>query len=250
MLQRPFAVVALCALMASAAHADALLEARLTRIEQTLSSGLLYDTLQRLDRLEQENRMLKGQVEELSFQLQSLSARASSSSEAALPASIESVTDLNSPLVTMDNVGDKPQIAVKPVLPTSETAAAPAASSADEYARYESAFEAMKRGQYNDALKVFESIIQDYPNGDKIVDSLYWQGEAYYLVGEYDRSIESMDALLAHPKGARRAADAMLRKAFSLREKGDDAAFKAAIAEVAAQYPDTAAARQAAEYLN
>ncbi|KMP11490.1 hypothetical protein UR09_03225 [Candidatus Nitromaritima sp. SCGC AAA799-A02] len=54
----------------------------------------------------------------------------------------------------------------------------------------------VKLEMYDDAIQQFESVVNDYPRGNKVHDSRYMMGLSYYRKGESSRAVEVLQAAL------------------------------------------------------
>jgi tol-pal system protein YbgF len=143
-----------------------------------------------------------------------------------------------------------PPAAVKDTPPTVHGDAGLIAQSGDERAAYDTAFGALKAGQYVESARLFQEFLAAHPGGTYAPNALYWLGESYYVTQNYQLAQEQFQALLDRYPTHDKAAGALLKVGlaqFGLKQV--DAAERT-LADVATRYPGTDAARTASDRLN
>ena len=125
-----------------------------------------------------------------------------------------------------------------------------AAQTADERAAYDAAFSALKAGQYAQSAELFQSFLQQYPNGSYTPNALYWLGESYYVTQNYPLAQEQFQTLLDHYPTHDKAPGALLKVGLSQYGARQYDAAERTLSEVANRYPGTDAARTAADRLS
>lgn len=122
-------------------------------------------------------------------------------------------------------------------------------TSADERASYESAFDILKAGRYDESARAFVQFLQAHPDGSYAPNARYWLGESYYVTGNYQLALEQFQLLYRqHPQHAK-APGALLKVGLSqygLQQMGEA---EATLTEVTRKYPGTDAARTAEDRL-
>jgi tol-pal system protein YbgF len=241
------------ALAARVSLADrvAALEARANNPEANV------DLLNQLTQLRSQVQALQAQVEELQRQNQQLQ----STSKAQY-------LDLDGRLNRLEGTGPivPPPATSSPTSPSpNASAVAPAvqdpapavygdkgaiAQGAGERAAYDSAFDALKAGQYAQSAERFQDFLQQYPNGTYAPNALYWLGESYYVTQNYALAQEQFQALLDRYPTHDKAPGALLKVGLSQygAHRYDEA--QRTLSQVTSRYPGTDAARTAADRLN
>jgi TolA-binding protein len=175
--------------------ADEALEKRVQRLEQLLESQGLVDMYMQLQNIQQETRELRGQIEQQSHAIDGLKQRQRDlyldidrrlrrlESGAVAPASPTPPTP-----ATPDKPSPAPVSGSKPPPPPVDTAAADAA--------YRDAFNLLKEGRYDVAIKRFSAFLAKYPGSAYADNAQYWLGEANYVTRNYPQSQKLADALL------------------------------------------------------
>ena len=210
--------------------------------------------------LQAQMRQMQGQIEELQHQLQELK----DSSKAQY-------TDLDSRIGRLEsgagghagagNAGAAPATAAS-AAPTAPVAAeakgkggdakAPAAAPADQagaQAAYDTAFKALRGGDYVQASRGFRTFIQQYPDSPLTPNAYYWLGESYYVTMNYPVAAEAFQRLLSQYPQSDKAPDAMLKLGYSQLELKQPDQGKATLKSVTTKYPGSKAAGLAQERL-
>jgi tol-pal system protein YbgF len=198
------------------------LEARIVRIERVVSNQSLLDLAQRLDGVQGEIRALHGQVEELQ-----------NGSEALRKQQRDLYSDLDRRL-SSSNVG------------AGSATPAGAAAVADEQTAYGQAFEAIKSANYPAAIAGFQRFLASYPGSELADNAQYWLGEAYYVTRDYEKAAGAFRSV--GPQ-SRKASDALLKLGYSQFELKRYPEARTTLMEVQQRFPDSDAARLAAERL-
>jgi tol-pal system protein YbgF len=132
---------------------------------------------------EEELRSMRGDIEKLRFDLDSLDKRTK-----------DLYADLDRRLPGAGSASaagtSAPGAAATAAPPASENPAAP-----EEEAAYLRAFDLLKGGRYDEAIGGFKSMIQKWPSGRYADNAWYWMGEAYYVKRDYASAIQSFQAV-------------------------------------------------------
>lgn len=123
------------------------------------------------------------------------------------------------------------------------------ARTADERGAYETAFSALKGGQYADSATLFQSFLQSYPSGSYAPNALYWLGESYYVTQNYALAQQQFQALLDRYPTHDKAPGALLKVGLSQFGLKQVPAAETTLADVAKRYPGSDAARTASDRL-
>jgi len=123
------------------------------------------------------------------------------------------------------------------------------ASTGDERAAYNVAFDALKGGNYADAAQLFLSFLELYPNGAYTPNALYWLGESYYVTQNYQLAAQQFRTLLERYPTHDKASGSLLKLGLSEYGLGkvDDA--ERTLNDVVAKYPNSDVARTADDRL-
>ena len=164
----------------------------------------------KMDSLKNENRRIKEQLDALSAENRTLTAR-----------NAELETKLNE-AATMAKAAPAP------------TTAAPVS---DVTSAYNAALAEFHRRNFQDAAAQFEAILAS--GGDKLADNChYWIGESDYGMKKYDEAIKHFETVLGYSgSGKRPYAQLMIGNAYNAL--GDKAAAKEAYNKVVNNYPSS-----------
>lgn len=237
--------------------------ARLQRVERLLDSQALMDMLTRLDGQQRELQQMRGMVEELRHELDTLKQRQRDlylDTDRRL-SRIEREGGAAAPAATLPSVG-APQAAVTPAAtaPAANTAttatmtasventAAPADLAAEREA-YQKAFDVLRELRYDQAVSAFEGFLAQYPDGRYAHIAQYWLGEANYARREYPQAIAAYEGLMQKHPASPKVAEAMLKVAYSHYELGKPEAAKPVLEQLLSRYPGTTEAGQAESLL-
>ena len=209
--------------------------------QTTPNNQLLYELLNRIERLEREIRQLRGDLEvyryrqdryeELEHRLRALEGgnpgviskpQDSTHSVPIYPSAPRATKEL--PLVGPEPIIIAPSPPPPPPPPPTlapEPEPAPALASADEQAAYNTAFAHMQEGQYQQAIITFEDFLNDYPNNALTDKAYYWLGQAYYVNRDFSNARDIFLTLGAKYPDSEKLPDTLLKLGYSYEELGD-----------------------------
>ena len=234
------------------------LQARLDRLERIIQGQGLTSLLTQVDQLQREIQRLNGANEELNHQIEQMQKR---QREQYLDLD-QRITEIQqqTPVSQAPSTGDSPAVdnasidddlAESNLQNTSDEQAdaedsslVPVAVESGE-AAYQSALQDLRGGRYQEALSALGAFPQTYPNSSYLPNVYYWQGEAHYVLREFDKAIVAFDKVITSYPESNKVADALLKRGFSEYETGDISKAQASLNQVIDQYPDTSASRLA-----
>jgi tol-pal system protein YbgF len=219
------------------------IDGRVQRIERVVSNQSLLDMAQKLDAAQADVRSLRGRIEELE-----------NSNEALRKQQRELYADLDKRLAAANAgggfSGGGAGSSGSPTPGASGGSAAGAGGSASsEQAAYTTAFDALKASNYAGAISGFNSFLSTYPSSPIAENAQYWLGEAYYATGKYDQAAQSFRTVGERWPNSRKSPDALLKLGFSQLEMKRSADARVSLGDVIRKYPDSDAAKLAAERL-
>ncbi|GHA80805.1 tol-pal system protein YbgF [Cognatilysobacter bugurensis] len=264
MIRRTTALAFAVALAAAApAHAQrASLADRVAVLEaRAATPAVSVDLLNQISQLQNELRALRSQVEELQQQNEQLrnSARVQ-------------YLDLDGRLMRLEG-GAAPAPAAAPAVPAltgvpAAGASAPASASgtgatapraavgtaatapvAGEQASYDAAFAHLKAGDYVAAARAFDAFLRDFPSGTYAPNARYWLGESYYVTQNYRLALPQFQTLVQQHPTHDKAPGALLKVGLTQQGLKEFDAAERTLREVPKRYPNTDAARTAADRL-
>ena len=114
-------------------------------------------------------------------------------------------------------------------------------------AAYDAAVELLKAGDYKKAAAAFSTFGAEWPKSAYAADAVYWRGSCLFALEQYKSTINVQNSLIrSYPKHPR-VADAMISVASSQAALGNVKAASATLAKVIKQYPNSDAAKTAAQ---
>lgn len=231
------------------------LEQRVTRIERLVNSRSLVELMDAVDRLQQELKALRGEMELQGHALRQLKAHQR-----------ELYLDVDRRLQRLETDGggrpSPPPLTRdgSPQTPSSsaavpETGAAPAgdeqaaAETMEQYAAYQRAFELLKEGNYDQATAALETFLAQYPSGAYADNAQYWLGEAYYAVGDFEAALREFSKLSQQYPTSPKVSHAELKMGYIYHELGQRDQAQQVLTQLVGQYPNTTVAQLAQERL-
>jgi tol-pal system protein YbgF len=216
------------------------LEDRVSRIERILASDALIELVNQQEQLRRTLQELQGEVELLRRDLVEIKQRQH-----------DIYLDTDRRLRQLETVPPQPgpTASEQPAVSSDDEAAAPASDAGSESADYQAAFALLKAGRYAQAAATFQDFLQRYPQGRYAANALYWLGESYYVVRDFDQALPYFQRVLNEYAASAKSPDALLKIGFIHHEQGDlDQAWQV-LEKVQADYPDTTAAALAQQRL-
>jgi tol-pal system protein YbgF len=264
-------VVAALAGATSVSAQRASLSERIERLEAQAASQnnaqANIETLNRLNALQQEVASLRGLVEQLQnenaqlkqaareqyIDLDSRLGRleggsAPAAGTAATPAGADggAPTPAETPAAPVDAApGTAAPAAPRGVVADVATGAPAPADPAGERPMYDSAFQALRDGEYAEASRRFQAYLEAYPAGTLAPNAWYWLGESYYVTQNYDVALTAFESLLQAFPDSAKAPDALLKLGYCQFELGRAPQGEATLRDVIARFPGSDAARLA-----
>ena len=200
-------------------------EERLARMEALLQDRSI-DLARQIDELKQDLARLRGQVEVLAHQIETLDRRQK-----------DLYVDLDTRLRKLEasaQAQEKQAAASDPVA---------------EGKAYETALNQFKLGNYQASVAAFQSFLASFPESQQVSSAQYWIGNAYYALRDYKMAIAAQEKLLSSWPDSAKAPDAMLNIASSQAETGQARQARETLQVLVKKYPGTSAAEQAKQRL-
>lgn len=123
-------------------------------------------------------------------------------------------------------------------------------ASVEEETAYLAAFDELKNGKYDNAVKGFQSMLAKWPSGRYSDNAYYWMGEAQYVKRDYRSAVTSFQTLLQRFPTSAKAPDATLKMGLTQLELKQEADGRATLQRVIQTYPNSNAAKLAQQRLN
>ena len=209
------------------------LDERLTRLEQVLDRNGLLGLSSELDKLKEEQRALRGKVEEIEFALDS--KRIENQIEAPLlkeKISVESTPDLirNNPVKSVENEAKNN---FEPKINTELTG--------EEI--YKNSFALLKAADYENAIIGFRKYLSEYKDGKFADNSMFWIGEAYWVTQEFEKAIGEYVQLTNTYPESQKSSHALLKIGYCYEKLGKTAEAIESLKDLQKKFPNSTAAR-------
>lgn len=132
---------------------------------------------------------------------------------------------------------------------TAEAVEAPETVEATDGGLYDQALQAFMRNEYVEAELGFQRYLSAFPDTDLSDNALYWIGECRFARGDYRGAMAAFQQMLHDFPLGNKVPDTLLKVGRSLERLGDTDGARRRFREVSRRFPDTEAARMAAESL-
>jgi tol-pal system protein YbgF len=213
------------------------IDRRLSAVERILANGSLIELTMQVDELQRENAALQGRADTLEHDAETTASRQR-----------DLYVDLDDRLQRIEraaqttrqvNVLDGGSLAPGQ-LPV------PGGSDRDNY---QAAFELLKEQRYEPAALAFQQFLVSFPDSQLADNAQYWLAESYYVTDQFDNALRQFEVVINDYPRSRKIPDALLKIGYSNYEleRWEDA--RGALSRVQAEYPDTTAARLAEQRL-
>jgi tol-pal system protein YbgF len=239
------------------------IDARVTRIERIISNQSLVELAQHLDQVQADVRQLRGRVEELEYNTESMHKQqrdlygdldkrlAAIGGGAAGAGAAGALSGGSSPQSGAGAAGSAgpPSAAAGAGAAGSAAADSGGVGSSEEQRVYGQSFDALKAGSYSIAITGFKDFLTSYPSSPLAENAQYWLGEAYYVTREYDSASGAFRTVLQKWPDSRKAPDALLKLGYTQIAQNRVGDGRATLSQVVQKYPGTDAAKLAADRL-
>lgn len=256
-------------------------ETRVGQLARRLDAVNLNELDQDGQRLRDDMRALRGEVEKLRYDLdravardrdiEARLARLEGGAVALVPGSVTSAAP--PPAATVPAAPPAAAAAPAPARPATSAAPAAAASvpqavaptvgvglptatisqgsgvSAEEERMYYAAFDLLQNGKYDDALKGFRAQLEKWPSGKYADAALRWSGESYIIKGDYKSALTAFQTILQRFPQSTQAPEAMLKVGLTQMDMKQEAEGRATLQRVIKTYPNSTAAKAAQQRL-
>jgi tol-pal system protein YbgF len=213
------------------------LEQKMDRVERLLSNNdSETELLRRIQELQSENQLLRNEIEQLQFETQRGADRQR-----------ELYMDLDQRIQSIEAGG---AVGLAAGMPGSTGIPGSAGMTAgNDSADYQAAFELLKEGRYEEGRQAFENFLARYPNSELRDNAQYWMAETYYVTQDYTTALAGFQSVIADYPASRKIPDAWLKVGYCNYELKNYPGAREALATAQSRYPETTAARLAAQRL-
>lgn len=230
-------------------------DGRIQALEQQVEvrNRVIADMQIQLTTLQEEMRMLRGQVEEQEFKLSQILERQrdlyrdidsrlsalNTAAPGAKPTPIE-----NSPAATSSPPAN-PSAAMAVATPAKVSVKDAAA----EAAAYDAIFPLVRNRQYAEAVQAYQDFLKTYPEGKNAHNAHYWLGQVYYVTSQWEEAETQFKLVVTRYPDSGKASDALLKLGEIEKRRGAIDAARAYFQQVLSKYAGTSAAQAAQKSL-
>ena len=240
------------------------LDERLKRIERLFESESLLKLFKEVESVKIEVRELRGELEARSHTLDQIEKR---QRELYLDADqrlqrLESAPPIRTADAAAEPAAQPP--ATQPTFPSPAPVTPPQGTTSDppatapstaaetgsdagidpfaEQQAYQTAFDLLKSGRYEDAAGAFTQFIADFPAGSYADNARYWLGETYYITRRFEPALQEFERLVSMHPDSSKLTHALLKIGYAHDELGNEAEAERVLGDLIARYPQSAAA--------
>lgn len=221
-------------------------ETKTAQLLRRMDSLNVSQTDQDLSRLREEIRSLRGDIEKLRFDLDARDKSAKDLFQGLdrrvqqLEAGGSSSAVVAPPTVSANSPG------TMTATPTVKAAVA----TPEEERAYLGTFDLLKNGKYEESIKGFRSMLDQWPQGRYADNGWYWMGEAQLVKRDYAGAATSFQSLVDKFPGSPKLADGLYKLGLAQIELKRNPEAKSAFQRVLREYPSTNAANLAKQKLD
>ena len=198
------------------------------KVQDETHSRALLDLASQLQALRDENAKLRGQLETLTYELDTAKKRQQ-----------DLYLDLDTRMRKFE-----------PQTPSGDAATSGAAGdAATEGQEYEAALTLFKAGKYKEASAAFTTFVANRSASSLAPSAQYWLGNALHAQRDCKRALEVQSQLVAKWPSNPKAPEAMLVMATCQQEMGNPNAARRTLENLVAQYPEAPASDTARQRL-
>ena len=239
-----------------------------TNAGNTNANAQIFDLV---EMLQQEVQQLRGQVEELNYNLGrlkedqkqryldldrrivSLSTAAPVTKESRVVSATDQTTQ---PQTVASQVNDS--LTAVPIASATETSTtqtqtlAGQAPNDPEAAKvaYKSAYALIRKRQFDASVVALLAFVKNFPQSDLVGNAYYWLGEVYMVQGDASLAVVSFEYVISKFPQHRKIPDALYKAGVAYQNTGNVDKANQLLQRVLAEYPESSAARLALEKLN
>ena len=240
------------------------LDERLKRLERLLGSESLVKLYDEVESLGTEVRELRGQLEVLSHTINQAGQRQRDlyldtdrrlqrvESASATQTGSPSPLPATPPAAPASPAGTAAASQPAPAPAATAPAQTPPAAGIDPFAEqqaYQSAFDLLKSGRYEDATVAFQQFITEYPAGSYADNAQYWLGETFYITRRFEQAVQEFERLVSAHPNSQKLTHALLKIGYAHDELGNKAEAERVLGELMERHPQSAAAALARKRL-
>lgn len=139
---------------------------------------------------------------------------------------------------TVPTTSERLGVAPVPMLP--DQVPTPAEAAQDLYVR---ALDLVRRREFPEALRELDAFLSAFPDDARVVRATFWRGEVLFAQRRYAEALSAFEIVLAREPHGEMVPDVLLRLARCSLRLGAAERARALLAQLAAEYPNSEAAR-------
>ena len=232
------------------------LNQRIDKLERIIQGQGLVSLLNRVEQLQNEIQRLNGENESLNHKIDQMKKRQRElylDLDQRIEAQVKTVEIAPTAATEVTSIPSTEQQQPKSTVEQSVSVQAPteyieqtaAVSVENGEAAYQAAVQALRRGQYEQAITALAAFPEQYPQSTYLPNTYYWQGEANYVLRNFDLAVAAFQTVIARYPESSKVADATLKLGFSQYELGLVDEATTILTAVIDNYPDTSVSRLA-----
>ena len=214
------------------------LEARLIRVERVIDNQSLIELVTRVDLLQSEIQTVRGETETLAFQTDNAAERQR-----------DLYVDVDGRLQELELAVAQLQIALEELISEEEAPPPPILLPGSDQDNYQSAFEVLRNGDYEEAARAYEQFLAVFPSSPLADNAQYWLAETHYVQRQYMAALPAFQLVVDEYPGSSKLPDALLKIGFCYYELQQWDAARDSLERVIREFPATTAARLATQRL-
>ncbi len=259
------------------------LDARMQRIERVVNNEALLSLAKRVEDLQRQVQVLRGENERLAHELNALKTRQREQyleidsrlqGLSGTPPGTSSVTNVptastvpqnSTTAVQSANAGEAISATSTPSANASGVTAAASVTSVgaatssgttvsetastDAAQDYKNAFTLLKQGKYDDSIVAFNYFLQNHPDSKYAANAQYWLAEANYVSKRYPQALTEFSKVINLHPASSKVPDAKLKLGFTYYELEKYEEARIELTRLRAQFPNSSVATLAEQRL-
>ncbi len=215
------------------------LEQRAERVDRRLENLNLVQVAESVDGVEAKLRELRGEMERLNYEL-----------EASKRRERQLYLDIDKRLQRLEQSGVGALAGGTDTDGSTQVSAAEVASDPEIQKAYVSAFDLLKAGKFDAAIRSFRSFLSSNPSSVYADNAQYWLGEAYYVKREYAPAKQAFSEMMSRYPDSPKVPDSLLKLAYIDYEQQRYADARSKLQRVLEEHPNASAASLASQRLD
>lgn len=221
---------------------------RLATLERTIKSSGVTSLVDDVNQLQSDIRQLRGEVERLSHDLDAQNQRQQQLYQ-ALDRRLTALEQKGAVAAADPQASAEIAGSATAASATQQSAPVVPESSDSEQADYLAAFEALKKGSFDQAIGGFSKFLQKYPKSGYASNAQYWLGEANYVKQDYPAALQALQTLVSKYPGSAKLPSAQLKIGYIYYETRKYDKAREILEQVRKAYPDNSVSGLATERL-